>query len=321
MSGEPAGRSPLAAAFLAALPPGVRAAGVLVDPPGADGTFFRVPATNADDVTISDARDELTVYVGPQYYRHFEAYCSPHAGRADRHASAAADAAAWVAKVVAGGGEPGSGPPEDAFPAVIRWGRWGIVASVGGVAVGGATVKVLDGVLGLGLRGGGVPGWMWPCLAAVWAPGIVGLLLPLYAVARYPYFSFATTGGPRAVRTGGGIFVLLGGVFLLVSVPFGVMAAANVGDPEAWFMAYLAVEFAFVGWLLARYRPDRHPTVATWLALTFGFGVPLAPFYLPSILVGSRRLRRALRAAPAGGGDDPAVGGVSRSGRGRGGSR
>ena len=203
---------------------------------------------------------------------------------------------------MSGGGEEPFVPPafdDAAFPAVVRWGRWGIVLSGLGLAVGGATTK-LAGAFVPGLRGGGVPGWMWPVLVAVWTPGVAGLLSAAYSVARYPYFSLATTGGPRDIPTGRGIWVPLGGFIMLLAPPMGLVAAANWREPAtAAGMAYLAVEFAFVGWLLARYRPDRHVTVATWLALTFGLAIPLAPFYLPSILLGSRRLRRATRGGRA----------------------
>ena len=187
------------------------------------------------------------------------------------------------------------------LPPAIRWGRWGVAASFGGYLAIGSAVKILDLLFGRNNANAGAPAWMWPVFAVMAAPGVLGLALPMYAVARYPYFSLATAGRPRIVRTGRGIFVVLGAIFALLAAPFSVLAVQNRNDPEAPWMAYLAAEFLFVGWLLARYRPDKNPVVATWLALTFGFGVPLAPFYFPSLLVGAVRLRRALRHAPPAG--------------------
>ena len=106
MSGGPdeRGDSLLAAAFLAALPPGVRDAGVLIDPPDADGAFFRVPAAAADvgDLTVTDDGDELTVCVGRVSHRHFEVYCQPDPTPAARRVAAAGAAAEWVAEVLDG---------------------------------------------------------------------------------------------------------------------------------------------------------------------------------------------------------------------------
>ncbi|MEM9704009.1 MAG: hypothetical protein AAF907_16335 [Planctomycetota bacterium] len=59
-------------------------------------------------------------------------------------------------------------------------------------------------------------------------------------------------------------------------------------------MVYVAVEFAFVGFLLARYQPRRHPTIASWLAMTRWLALPFAPLYLPALYFGSLRLRNAL---------------------------
>ena len=188
------------------------------------------------------------------------------------------------------------------YPAVIRWGRWGIASSITGYLAALLSPRVLPAVLGpaFGGRGGAAAWW---ALGLIWVPGAAGLLLAFYTVARYPYFSLAEAGGPRAVNTGRGVSKVLGRVVSLLAVVFalGTVATAAVGDPEAVWMGLMTTELAFVGWLLSCYRPDRHPTVATWLALTFGFAIPLAPFYLPSIWLGSRRLRRALRARPGGG--------------------
>ena len=166
----------------------------------------------------------------------------------------------------------------------------------------GTLAKVLDRAFGLGIGPnvrGGAPAWAWPFLALIAAPGVAGLLLAFYTVARYPYFSLAGADGPAEVRTGRGIFKALGAVVALLAVPFALLAGNNPADPAAPWLAYLAAEFLFVGWLLACYRRERHPTVATWLAVTFGLAIPLGPLYLPSIWLGSRRLRRALRGRAA----------------------
>ena len=203
---------------------------------------------------------------------------------------------------MSGAGEP----PDRALP-----GAWLVYASPIGITVsflGSWTVWGLFALVNwfVPLRPPGnddMPAWMWPVMALVWAPAVAGLLLPIYTVARYPYYGLLKAGEPREIQTGRGVFKLLGWFLWLIAVPFALAAVAfALTEPLTGLaMGYGVVELLFCGFLLARYRPDRHPTVATWLMTTCGFGVPFAPFYFPSLWLGSRRLRRALGGRGAGG--------------------
>ena len=46
--------------------------------------------------------------------------------------------------------------------------------------------------------------------------------------------------------------------------------------------------------LLVRYNLIAHPTIATFVRVTIGFGVLLFPVYIPALMIGSMRCERLL---------------------------
>ena len=178
-----------------------------------------------------------------------------------------------------------------ALPPAARWGRRLALASVAGYVTLGTAAGVAGRVGGNAVlpRGG-----VWAA-AALAAPGVAALALANYTIVRYPYLSLATAGGPRPVRTGRPLFVLLGAAVALAGVLLGAIVVGKPVGGGSFLLAFVAAEFLCVGWLLARYRPDRHPTVATLLTVTFGLAALALPLFLPALLVGSARLRRATR--------------------------
>ncbi|WP_171188748.1 hypothetical protein [Alienimonas chondri] len=144
----------------------------------------------------------------------------------------------------------------------------------------------------------GPPPWFWIVAAIACAPGVAGLLLSFYCAVRYPYLSLATADAPREIRTGQGIFIPLGWTISLLGLILVWIVAMNFEWPpraealKAAVLIYVAVLLFVVGFLLANYRPKKHPTVASWLMMTGGLGVLLGPLYLPFLFAGSRRLKR-----------------------------
>lgn len=188
---------------------------------------------------------------------------------------------------------------ESKLPAAVRIGKAGFVLSLLGMSLGGGVVRVVDALIP-GVKGNGIPAWAWPILIAVWTPGIVGFVLSHYSIARYPYLNLATGGGPKIAVTSRWIWVPLGYIFYLLTPLIVLSLIVNASDIAAVIaLTYLAIEFGFIGFLLTSYRQDKHPTIATFLELTFGIGIVFFPIYLPSIVVGTIRCRRFLRSLQA----------------------
>ena len=183
-----------------------------------------------------------------------------------------------------------------ALPATARWGRRLALASVAGYVTLGTAAGVAGRIGGNGiLPRGGMRAWAAAVLAA---PGAAALLLAAYTVVRYPYLGFAAAGKPRPVRTGRPVFVALGVATALLGAGLAAIALTNPVNRGTVVVGFAAAEFVCVGWLLARYRPDRHPTVSTLLHVTFGLAILVFPLFLPPIWIGSVRLRGARRTAP-----------------------
>lgn len=185
------------------------------------------------------------------------------------------------------------------LPGIIRLGNWGIWITVLGLVAGGAIMSIVDLFFIPGIQGNGIPPWLWPILILIWMPGFIGLLISYYSVARYPYLSLATGGGPALIVSRSWIWTFLGSVFWVLS-PL-MMLSVLVGEfqqIEVIAMLYLAIELAFAGFLLTFYRRAKHPTIATFLELTHLFGFIIFPLYIPTILLGSIRCRRFLRTLP-----------------------
>jgi hypothetical protein len=148
-----------------------------------------------------------------------------------------------------------------------------------------------------------MPPWGWPILIAIWTPGLVGCVLSFYSIARFPYLNMATGGGPNIAATSRWIWVPLGWTFYLLSPLIALAAFAGSQNVALSVgMILLAIEFWFVGFLLTSYRKEKHPTIATFLELTYGIGIVMFPIYIPTLVIGSIRCRRFLKSLQGVGG-------------------
>ena len=68
---------------------------------------------------------------------------------------------------------------ESELPVVIRIGKYGISLCLASLLIGGAAAKIIQAVVP-GIKGNGIPNWLWPILITIWTPGIVGFVLSLY---------------------------------------------------------------------------------------------------------------------------------------------
>ena len=151
----------------------------------------------------------------------------------------------------------------------------------------------------------------WPVAAKWGLGGLVGcivvfaLLASCYVVIRYPYLSLVQTSdgdifsnqftSQTLARVTKAlsllILILLLGVLVYVTWTKGI---ANLLLASS--LAYVAILFAFVVFLSFRYDAELHPTVATFIRATLGFGILLSPVFIPVLMIGSVRCRRLLDA-------------------------
>jgi len=149
----------------------------------------------------------------------------------------------------------------------------------------------------------------WPdamkwVLAGVIASIVVfALVASCYVVVRYPYLSLVqpsdgdmlskqfTSKLLTRVTKAVGLATLSVLLFVLV------LASWNNGIAsvsEALLLAYVAILFCFLVYLCFFYDAELHPTIATFIRSTLGLGIPLFPFFIPVLIVGSIRCRRLL---------------------------
>ncbi len=186
--------------------------------------------------------------------------------------------------------------PEDQLPWTVRNSYFGISLALLGLSAGGLVMQVIDAFVPI--AGKGIPGWLWPVFIIIWAPGIVGVCLGYYAVIRYPYLSLAIEWTPT-LTSNRWLWILLGLVFWAIALLCSLVSVLAVfSSPfDIWNVlssGYFAIECWFLGFLLLRFRADRHPTVATFITVTLGIGILLLPAYLPALVIGNIRCRKFL---------------------------
>lgn len=185
---------------------------------------------------------------------------------------------------------------DDKLPWTVRACFHGVTWSLLGLTIGGLATTLIH--IFVPIRANGIPIWLWPILVVIWTPGFAGLCFGYYAIIRYPYLSLAMGWQPTLTSTRW-LWILLGGVFWVIALIITLVFLYGLLS-RPWntlglvASGYFAIECWFVGFLLTKFRADRHPTIATFIQLTFGFGIALLPVYLPAILAGSIRCRRFL---------------------------
>ena len=182
------------------------------------------------------------------------------------------------------------------LPRSVRACFHGITLSLVGLAAGGLIANVVDNFIPV--MGKGIPLWLWPILIVIWTPGIVGIVLGYYAIMRYPYLSLAMEWTPTLTSTKW-LWVTLGWVFWVLGGIAGFVCIVTAFDRQIdiaglFCCGYTSAACFFGGFLLTRFNRDRHPTVATFIILTFGYGIAAAPLYFPALLIGSIRCRKFL---------------------------
>jgi hypothetical protein len=138
--------------------------------------------------------------------------------------------------------------------------------------------------------------WFYVLLAVIWLPAAVGLICGYVTIIRYPYMSQAIHIVEPLFSNRNSILWRFLGITVLSLGLLVFPATLTVGNiKEMAFMIYFGITIAFVGFLIAFYRREKHVTVATLLDVTFGFAVIFVPFYLPALIIGSIRNRRFQR--------------------------
>lgn len=146
----------------------------------------------------------------------------------------------------------------------------------------------------------GIPLWLWPILVAIWLPGIAGLILGYYAIIVYPNISLSM-GWTPTLTSNRWLWFGLGLLFWLYGI---IAGAAFVGSLFArplnvWVIiscGYFSMASCFGGFLLTNFNHRRHPAVATFILLTFGYGIAAVPLYVPALVIGSIRCRQLVNA-------------------------
>ena len=125
-------------------------------------------------------------------------------------------------------------------------------------------------------------------------PGVIGMALSIYTVARYPDTWSRVGGTLQIFPVRRWLWCILGGLCYLIAVILvaGVITEETLSLRTAMAMGYAAMVLIFVGYLLTFFRAAKHPAVASFLYLTAGIGVLVFPLYVPSLIIGTIRYRR-----------------------------
>lgn len=132
---------------------------------------------------------------------------------------------------------------------------------------------------------------------------LVGLVSAAYVVIRYPFLSlvndehedvFSKHFSDRNI-------VVFRWLMICAMVVVPVCLAAmwmngRINPLQIGISVYLVILFGFFCFLVFRYSPDSHPTVATFIRATLGLGILLFPLFAPVIWIGSIRCQAMLDA-------------------------
>ncbi len=184
-------------------------------------------------------------------------------------------------------------PPN--LPLLVRLSNTGIMVALSLIVVGKATMAILRVTIpNIDQK---IPLGMWTAIwLLIWIPGLFGLVASLYTVARYPYLSLITGGGPKLIENEKSWVWWVVGAALYLAGTLVIFAAAATESTmyEVFVLLYLALLFFYGGFLATFYRRTRHVTVATFMELTHWCGFPFFPLYIPTLVIGSIRYRRFL---------------------------
>lgn len=131
---------------------------------------------------------------------------------------------------------------------------------------------------------------------------LIALFAGYYVIIRYPFLSLVEVeGGDRFDQkfqsANGRVYFVLKLLSTIV-VAILLMTIALMGFDNIRQLAmfsYLATTLGFLAFFTFIYHPIKHPTVSTFIRATLGLGIFLFPFFLPAILIGSRRCNRLLK--------------------------
>ena len=125
-------------------------------------------------------------------------------------------------------------------------------------------------------------------------PGVIGMVLSIYTVARYPDTWSRVGGTLQIFPVRRWLWCILGGLCYLIAIILTAVAITDETLPlwPSIAMGYAAMVLIFVGYLLTFFRAAKHPAVATFLYLTAGMGVLVFPLYIPSLIIGTIRYHR-----------------------------
>jgi hypothetical protein len=191
------------------------------------------------------------------------------------------------------------GPHEtNGSPFLVTWGRWLLGACIGGLVVGGATVRIAFPHL---LGQGKIPPELLPLLIGLWSCGIAGLILLGVAWLRSPrahrHLEMGLPLRPdgrflsRPTKALACTFVTL---FTLGVLGVWSESEKGLALPSKLLITYLVVAYAVAVWYFAWFYGNRkHHATTTYLNLfSGGIGFLLVPITWPFLLVTNLSLHR-----------------------------
>ncbi|WP_237227995.1 hypothetical protein [Rubinisphaera sp. JC750] len=161
--------------------------------------------------------------------------------------------------------------------------RGGILFSLLIAFLGRLIVRVIQQKLPHLLDGGALE----VMLPVIWLPAVAAIVLSFYTVIRYPGFLpehriFTGRFNPVPRFFAGGGCLLLACFFVPFLFSETVQQASLV---MKIFTLGLTCAFAYGGFLIFTFDPDKHRVTASLLEQTFGLAIPLILLYLPALIL------------------------------------
>ena len=136
--------------------------------------------------------------------------------------------------------------------------------------------------------------WFWWLLVAIWSPALFALMCGYISIIRYPNMSkFIQVREPLITTHDSCIWPILG--FALMFTGFFASLVTFDAETIRFKIAcvYMGLTMFFGGYILAFYNREKNVVIATFLDITLGFGIVLAPIYFPALLLGHLNYHRA----------------------------